>query len=70
MEQQQEKVEAPYSVSVDTNGCGHCGAGRTWMVVGPDGYGGGQSFGDEEDAEALADQLNEAFYQGQAERGR
>jgi hypothetical protein len=59
--------EEPYFIEVDTNGCGHCGAGRTWLVVGPDGYGGSQSFEDEEDAAHLAQILNDAYWMG---RGR
>lgn len=56
--------EEPYFVEVDNNGCSKCGAGRTWVVVNPDGYAGGTSYGLEEDAQDLAEDLNIAFNRG------
>jgi hypothetical protein len=60
---EQQKVEDPYFVSVFDNKCPHCRKGETWAVVGPDGMG-GQSFDEEEDAQALADALNDAWWRG------
>lgn len=59
--------DEPYFVEVDNNGCEKCGAGKTWTVVGPDGVAQGQSFENVEDAEALADALNGAFFAGRTE---
>lgn len=56
--------EEPYFVEIDNNGCSKCGAGRTWVVVDPDGYAGGTSYGLEEDAQDLAENLNIAFHRG------
>lgn len=67
-------TEDPYFITVDTNGCGHCGEGRTWAIVGPDGAMGGTSFEDEDQAADLAELLNDAYWQGkgsaEAEAGR
>jgi predicted DNA-binding WGR domain protein len=60
------KVEEPYFIEVESNGCSHCAAGRTWGVVGPDGVMGGRSFADEDDASELAEALNEAYWAGRA----
>lgn len=60
-----EKKELPYFVEVDSNGCGHCGAGRTYTVIGPDGVAAGTSWENEEDADAYADAMNEAYAHGQ-----
>lgn len=59
--------ENPYFIEVDTNGCSTCGHGRTWIVIGPDGYGGSASYEDEDDATSLADALNEAYWSGYSE---
>ena len=59
-----EKQEEPYFVEVDENGCSHCGAGRTYTVIGPDGVAFGQSWESEDDASGMAEILNEAFYRG------
>lgn len=61
--------EEPYFVEVNTNGCGTCGAGRTWLVIGPDDYAGSQTFSDEEDADALAESLNAAYASGRETAG-
>jgi hypothetical protein len=63
----QSRPEAkPYTVAVEDEGCDRCGHGRMWTIVGPDGYGFGQSWGDRETVEDLADYLNEAYEAGQA----
>lgn len=61
------KIEDPYFVEVDANGCGHCGAGRQWTVVGPDGVAIGQSFEDEEIADDIASYMNQAYWVGKGD---
>ena len=56
--------EDPYFIEVDTNGCAHCGARRTWTIVGPDDVAIGRSFEDEESASDLAEDMNRAYWQG------
>ena len=56
--------ETPYFVEVDDNGCRTCGQGRNWVVVDPDGIRGSTSYGLQEDAEDLAEDLNRAFNRG------
>lgn len=58
------KPEDPYFIEVDSNGCSHCGAGRTWCVVGPDGMASSTSYEDEDEASKLAERLNEAYWHG------
>jgi len=58
---QESPEENPYFVEVDDNGCSKCGAGRNWVVVDPDGTRGGTSYGLQEDADDLAEDLNRAF---------
>lgn len=58
------KIEEPYHTAVDNNGCDKCGHGREYVVVGPNGDAGSQSFDNEEDAAALAAALNEAYFVG------
>jgi hypothetical protein len=36
-----DSADDPYFVEVDSNGCSHCGAGRTYCVIGPDGVASG-----------------------------
>jgi len=60
-----EKLEKPYTVEQDDSGCCLCGNGKTWNVIDPDGIASGTSYGDKEDAEDLADELNRAFHLGQ-----
>jgi len=62
--QNDNPVEQPYFIEVDNNGCPHCGATRSWVVIGPDGCALGITFGHEEDAEDLADNMNTAYWQG------
>ena len=54
----------PYFIEVDVNGCEHCSGGRMWTVVGPGDIGIGQSWGDEEHAQDIADLMNMAFDAG------
>lgn len=63
----QEHREEPYHVAVDENGCGHCGVGRQWTVVGPDGVACGTSWDEEEDADHFADQMNDAYWNGKGD---
>src|SRR5271170_3559645 len=56
--------ENPYFVEVDNNGCPGCWHGRSWVVVDPDGSNTGTSYGSEEDAGDLAQDLNRAFNRG------
>jgi hypothetical protein len=49
---------AAYRVAVEDEGCPHCGAGKYWIVVGPDGSGGTVSYSTEEAAETQAVALN------------
>lgn len=53
-----------YHVVKDKLGCEHCGAGRLWMIVGPDDFALGQVFTDQEDADDLARLLNAAHQFG------
>lgn len=57
-----------YRVEVDRNGCECCGCGKTWTVVdSADDVAIGQSFEQAEDAEALADLMNDAARDAGAE---
>ena len=56
--------ENPYFVEVDNNGCRECGHDRNWVVVDPDGIRGSTSYGLQEDADDLAEDLNRAFNRG------
>ena len=58
------KICGPYLVEVSVNGCAHCGVGRMWDIVGPDDTALSQSFGDQEHAEWIAEQMNAAFRAG------
>lgn len=49
-----------YTVEVDVGGCEHCGAGKTWTVMQPDGVAIGRSFHDRDGAEDLCELLNAA----------
>lgn len=61
-----ETEREPYFIEVDTSGCQHCGAKRTWTIVGPDDVAIGRSFEDEETARDLAADMNTAYYAGRA----
>lgn len=56
----------PYFIEVCNNGCPHCGAGRTWNIVRPDGMALSVSYGDEEEASDLAEWLNDAYARGKS----
>ena len=63
--------EGPYFVECDKEGCERCGAERTWTVMTPpDGETAlGESWVSRDDAEHVAELLNEAFQEGmKAER--
>jgi hypothetical protein len=53
-----------YKVEQEHPGCSKCGEGKTWVVIGPDGFAGGTSYGREEDAEEHADDMSRAFEAG------
>jgi hypothetical protein len=55
-------MDAPcYKVEIDdSRACDHCSSGAYWDIVGPDGVALGRSFGDPEDAEDVAEDLNRA----------
>jgi hypothetical protein len=59
-----DEEKDPYYIEVDHNGCACCGSERTWIVVGPDGRGSSTSYGSEDDAADLAEDLNIAFNLG------
>lgn len=54
-----------YGVKEANPGCAHCGAGKTYDVIGPGGVAESITWDDIEDAEAFADALNDAYRQGQ-----
>ena len=57
---------APYRVEVEREGCECCGDGKQWEVYDADGVGiGGITFGTREEAEHLAEMLNDAYAAGQ-----
>ena len=64
-------MSEPYFVQVQENGCGHCGAGRMWTIITPDGCEWSQSWSADEDgdcpndAHEMCSDLNSAFYMGQ-----
>lgn len=66
----EKPIEEPYFVELDTNGCIHCGHGRMWRIVGPDGSALSISYADDEDATWLAEQLNTAYEVGKREARR
>jgi hypothetical protein len=51
----------PFTVDREQPGCVRCGAGGTWVVVGPDGETGiGMEFADPERADEVAELMNHA----------
>lgn len=56
--------EEVYFIEVDQNGCSHCGAKRTWCVIGPGDVALGMTFESEEEASDLAEFMNLAYDQG------
>lgn len=63
------QATGPYRLEIEKNGCDHCGSGKTWDVVDPDGVAGGTSYGDRDEAEELAGWLNEAYARGKEDSG-
>lgn len=57
-------MKTPYRVEMDHIGCMNCKANRTWQVVGPGEVAMATSYDDKDDADALADALNDAFEEG------
>lgn len=62
----ENKEQSVYRVEVETPGCEHCGAGKQWAIldVSTDTYILGQTFGDEEEAEAICAAVNRAYQVG------
>ena len=58
------KREGPYFIEVERPLCRYCKNPATWTVIGPDGYGIGQTFEHEVDAVEIADMLNDAYRRG------
>lgn len=56
--------DKPYKVECDDNGCEKCACGRTWTIVDTDGNGGSTSYGNQEEAEYIAEMLNVAYEKG------
>lgn len=58
----------PYSVEPDKGGCEHCGHNRLFAIVfhsgQPDEFQLSTTFGDQDHAEWIAEQLNDAFQRG------
>ena len=59
-----KRTQNAYRVEVELKGCKCCRAGRTWMVVDPNESAGGTVYGNKEDADEIAEMLNEAFELG------
>lgn len=53
-----------YTVELENEGCPHCGEGKQWMVIDPDGIGGGETYGDHDAAEDVCEMMNDALYKG------
>ena len=56
----------PYKVEMDRSGCSKCGAGKLWMVVGPDGFSQSVLYGDRDEADHQAWILSKAYNLGLA----
>ena len=52
-----------YQVEVEKNGCERCGEGKMWVIV-ANGIAGCTSYGNEDEAVELCDELNDAFDEG------
>jgi len=55
-----------YRVDQDTPGCLACEHGATWGIIGPDDVAHHTTYGDRDDAELIARDLNAAFEAGRA----
>lgn len=53
-----------YTVQNEGPGCGSCGEGATWNVVGPDGVATGTIYGDYDNAQEMARDLSRAYANG------
>jgi hypothetical protein len=62
-----EEKQAEYFIEVADNGCPKCGHDRTWDVLRASDSTAvmGQSYGDSEDAQRIADELSDAFERGE-----
>lgn len=58
-------MAGPFRVAIDEEGCGGCGHGRTYHVVGPDEVASSTSYELEEDAQALLNDCNLAYELGE-----
>jgi hypothetical protein len=58
----------PYRVEVEYDGCGECGVGKLYCIVGPDDVALGTSYENMEEAVELAAQLTSAYEAGEKER--
>lgn len=65
-----EKIEQVehYTVVLENQGCSHCGAGKMWDIVDSDGFATGTSYGSDEDAQDVCDDMNMAFNRGREDR--
>jgi len=59
----------PYYVEQGNTGCYACNKGITWDIIDPNGVALGQSWGDKDEAEWIAEQLSYAYEFG-LKRGR
>ena len=60
-----QEVEGPFIVESEGRGCDKCGAGEFWNVVfKPEDVALSTAYGDKEEAEDLAEDLNNAFRKG------
>lgn len=53
-----------YHVEKEKPACATCGCGGNWIVIDPDGFGGSVSYDLQEDAQEVADMLQDAFQKG------
>ena len=55
----------PYTIEIESDGCEKCGHGKQWAIMRPDGVCLGQTWENPEEAQQIADWMNEAFVAGQ-----
>jgi hypothetical protein len=70
-----EDRDDPYFVQVSENGCRHCGSGRMWTIITPNGAEYGQAWHADDgecptDAEETCANLNAAYWHGHADGKR
>lgn len=63
-EKNQEQLKQAYRVEFDMKPCQHCGLGATYAIIGPGEIALAVTYDDKDDAEYVAEILNEAFIQG------